>query len=109
MMMLPAGRLVAFCLFQMIMGSPPECYEENLMHEPTERGIRHLVFKEIREKMPNNAPSYDCELEDAANFKFESFRNVHGHDDDEEYEDDDDGDDDVLDITPTASMKFIEK
>ncbi|RCN25888.1 hypothetical protein ANCCAN_28396, partial [Ancylostoma caninum] len=66
-----AGRLVAICLFPMVMGSMLRCSEEDSLYKPTEKRIRELVFKEIRGKMAKNAPMYDCELEDAAYIKFD--------------------------------------
>ncbi|KAL6731664.1 hypothetical protein Aduo_002507 [Ancylostoma duodenale] len=108
MMKFLAGRLVAFCLFPMIMGSMPQCREEDFLYKPTDKGIRELVFKEIRGRMSKNAPKYDCELEDAAHIKFD-FPN---YDFDEDEDDDDDEEDDhgeVLDITPIAAMKYIEE
>ncbi|RCN34953.1 50S ribosomal protein L23 domain protein [Ancylostoma caninum] len=35
-----AGRLVAFCLFPMVMGYVPRCSEEDSLYKPTEKRIR---------------------------------------------------------------------
>ncbi|RCN27973.1 hypothetical protein ANCCAN_26289 [Ancylostoma caninum] len=65
--MLSVGIFAAFCLFPMILGSAPECDDDELAYSTD---IKNLVAEKVKGRMPSN-PSYDCALQSQAQQKFD--------------------------------------